>query len=127
MKTKSLIILVCTALCSLILISCGGRKTANDNSNESSDTEYVAEEKSPLAKEAVAELEKIYQWLQDLNKKDQNGKLSEDEKMGAFMEFLSKIDEWDKKYDKLKEADYTPKQWARVQEIKNAIVNISVK
>ena len=39
-------------------------------------------------------------------------------------------DEWDKKYKKLKEADYTPSQWKELQDIKAKIkedFNVKIK
>jgi trehalose-6-phosphate synthase len=47
--------------------------------------------------------------------------LSDNEKIEALTELLKKNEEWDKKFKHLKESDFTPAQWKRMQEIKEKI------
>jgi hypothetical protein len=109
-------------LISTCFVSCGNKGTTeNPVKAEKTTNEEVTDEGTPESKQAIAEAEAFLDWIADLEKKDKEGKLSDNEKIEALTELLKKNEEWDKKFKHLKESDFTPAQWKRMQEIKEKI------
>ena len=119
---KYLLSIVCAMLISTCFVSCGNEGTTeNPVKAEKTTNEEVTDEGTPESKQAIAEAEAFLDWIADLEKKDKEGKLSDNEKIEALTELLKKNEEWDKKFKHLKESDFTPAQWKRMQEIKEKI------
>ena len=119
---KYLLSIVCAMLISTCFVSCGNKGTTeNPVKAEKTTNEEVTDEGTPESKQAIAEAEAFLDWIADLEKKDKEGKLSDNEKIEALTELLKKNEEWDKKFKHLKESDFTPAQWKRMQEIKEKI------
>ena len=126
MKMKHFLIAVCTLFTGACIISCGSKGSSENPSAEAA-TEEVADEGTPNAKAAIAELEDMYKWMVESEKKAESGEMSKNEAMGFLAELLVKGSAWEEKYNGLTEDDYTPKQWARLQEVKQKIQEMMEK
>ena len=122
---KTVLMLVCTALFGACVISCGNKKTS-DNNNEAV-TEQAIDKGTSEANAAIAEAEDIFNEVLEVTRKAEAKEMTSEEAFGAILELAAKDAKWDKKYKKLTEADYTPAQWKHLQEMKAKVKELMSK
>ena len=117
---KCFLTITCAMFVMGCMMSCGSKDSseAQKEAGQPAVTEEVVEEEgTPDSRATLADAEAMCKWLGDLNEKFKAGKLSDEERTKALSDLIEMSNDWNKKYKKLKEQDYTPAQWSRLQEI----------
>ncbi|MBP5197360.1 MAG: hypothetical protein J6035_08175 [Bacteroidaceae bacterium] len=110
MKKNVLYLMSLLFVAMISLASCGCK----------SDCKNADEGNSEVA-EAITELEGIYNWMIQVEEDVKAGKLDDDKKLETFFELWQKVEDWNEKYENIKEDDCTPEQWARINELNEQI------